>query len=384
MRARGVVCVSSSSIDLRAESDTQSRANVRAIVPPQLTDYSSSAAPYTHARANDRARAMSRIDVYLESHDSKYADGDTIRGEVVVCVEREDAPFEHTGVVLNAIGTAQLRVSDKSVTIIESLFISVDPVTILDVNLVLAPPGRLGIGMHTFTFSFALRGTRGQEMYETFHGQNTQIVYAIDAEIIRPILRGGSLSTGMCEFLVETKPDEDDCEACACASAVAFEITEEQQDLGPAPGALATEGFLIRGVLDRTSWFLEEAITGTITVERSAAPLKAIEIELCRIEGCSTTEGQVMTETSPVQFTQVVDGDCARGSEIPIHVVIPRLFTCPSVQASSFSVAFMLRVLCIFEPLTPGNKEPVAVRAIPIQLYRGGNQCVEEDTALRH
>lgn len=346
-------------------------------------DYSSTNTD-ARASATERVRAMSRIDVYLESHDSKYADGDTIRGEVVVCVEREDAPFEHTGVVLNAIGTAQLRVSDKSVTIIESLFISVDPVTILDVNLVLAPPGRLGIGMHSFPFSFALRGTRGREVYETFHGQNTQIVYAIDAEIVRPILRGGSLSTGMCEFLVETKPDADDCEACARSSAVAFEITEEQQDLGPAPGALATEGFMIRGVLDRTSWFLEEAITGTIKVERSAAPLKAIEIELCRVEGCSTTEGQVMTETSPVQFTQVVHGDCVRGSDIPIHVVIPRLFACPSVQSSSFSIAFMLRVLCIFEPLTPGNKEPVAVRAIPIQLYRGGTQCVEEDTALRH
>lgn len=327
---------------------------------------------------------MSRIDVYLESHDSKYVAEDVVRGEVVVCVEREDAPFEHHGVVLNACGTAQMRVSDRSVSIIESLFISVDPVTILDVNAVLAPPGRLGVGKHAFAFAFTLRAARGREVYETFHGQNTQIVYAIDAEIVRPILRGGSLSTGMCEFLVETKADDDACEARACASAAAFEITEDQQDLGPAPGALATEGFLIRGVLDRTSWFLEEAITGSITVVRSAAPLKAIEIELCRVEGCSTTEGQVMTETSPVQFTQVVDGDCVRGGEIPIHVVIPRLFTCPSVQASSFSIAFMLRVLCIFEPLTPGNKEPVAVRAIPIQLYRGGSQCVEQDTALRH
>ena len=37
------------------------------------------------------------------------------------------------------------------------------------------------------------------------------------------------------------------------------------------------------------------------------------------------------------------------------------------------SVSFMLRVLCVFEPMNPGNKEPVAVRAIPIQLYRGGD-----------
>ncbi len=81
----------------------------------------------------------------------------------------------------------------------------------------------------------------------------------------------------------------------------------------------------------------------------------------------------MLTETTPVQFSQVVDGDCPRGVEIPIHMVIPRLFTCPSVQAPTFSVSFMLRVLCVFEPMNPGNKEPVAVRAIPIQLYRGGD-----------
>ena len=36
----------------------------------------------------------------------------------------------------------------------------------------------------------------------------------------------------------------------------------------------------------------------------------------------------MLTETTPVQFSQVVDGDCPRGVEIPIHMVIPRLFTC--------------------------------------------------------
>jgi hypothetical protein len=172
--------------------------------------------------------------------------------------------------------------------------------------------------------------------------------------------------------LIESVADVDDAANVDASCEAAFEITEDGQNLGPAPGALATEGFMVRGSFDKTSWFLEEAITGKLTVERAAMPLKGIEIELCRIEGCSTTEGQVVSETSSVQFTQIADGDCPRGMEIPIHVVIPRLFACPSVQAPTFSIAFMLRVLCIFEPLNPGNKEPVAVRAIPIQLYRGG------------
>ena len=321
-----------------------------------------------------RGRRMSRVDVFLESNDSKYREGEVVRGEVVVCIEREDAPFQHNGIVLTAVGNVQLRAGDSTVGMLESLFITIDPVTVLDVSLVLAPPGRLMVGMHKFAFQFTLQSfPRSTPMYETFHGQNTQVVYALEAEAGRPILRGGSLTTGMCEFLVESKPDEEEAATVDASEVMSFEITEEQQDLGPAPGPLASEGFLIRGSFDKTCWFLEQAITGRLTVERAASPLKSIEIELCRIEGCNTVEGQVLTETTPVQFSQVVDGDCPRGVEIPIHMVIPRLFTCPSVQAPTFSVSFMLRVLCVFEPMNPGNKEPVAVRAIPIQLYRGGD-----------
>ena len=50
---------------------------------------------------------------------------------------------------------------------------------------------------------------------------------------------------------------------------MSFEITEEQQDLGPAPGPLASEGFLIRGSFDKTCWFLEQAITGRLAIERA-------------------------------------------------------------------------------------------------------------------
>ena len=144
-----------------------------------------------------RGRRMSRVDVFLESNDSKYREGDVVRGEVVVCIEREDAPFQHNGIVLTAVGNVQLRAGDSAVGMLESLFITIDPVTVLDVSLVLAPPGRLMVGMHKFAFQFTLQSfPRSTPMYETFHGQNTQVVYALEAEAGRPILRGGSLTTG--------------------------------------------------------------------------------------------------------------------------------------------------------------------------------------------
>jgi hypothetical protein len=81
---------------------------------------------------------MSRVDVFLESSDSKYRERDVVRGEAVVRVEREDAPFAHNGVLLTACGNVQLRVGDSSVSVLESLFMVVEPVRVLDVSLVLA------------------------------------------------------------------------------------------------------------------------------------------------------------------------------------------------------------------------------------------------------
>jgi len=42
-----------------------------------------------------------------------------------------------------------------------------------------------------------------------------------------------------------------------------------------------------------------------------------------------------MSETSTVQFTQIAEGNVSLGLRIPIHVVLPRLYCCPSVQAGA-------------------------------------------------
>jgi hypothetical protein len=150
--------------------------------------------------------------------------------------------------------------------------------------------------------------------------------------------------------------------------------------------------------LDKSAWFIEQPLTGWIEVGASSVPIASIDLELCRVEGCTSSEGQnvsvgrcrltsgcprvdrawfqrlklkrdealsllsfnfnlrsYMSETSTVQFTQIAEGNVNLGLRIPIHVVLPRLYCCPSVQARTFSVSFLVRILVGRCSSTPGR-----------------------------
>ena len=70
--------------------------------------------------------------------------------------------------------------------------------------------------------------------------------------------------------------------------------------------------------------------------------LKKIEVELERVETVISAEGTRSTESSAVQFTQIVDdgADVSENVRVPIHVTFPRLYACPSVAHATLSVGF--------------------------------------------
>ena len=76
----------------------------------------------------------------------------------------------------------------------------------------------------------------------------------------------------------------------------------------------------------------------------------------------------IARETTDIQCTQVADGDVARGLELPIHFVLPRLFTCPSINTETWGVEFELCATAIME-LHGGNITSSA--RCPLRLVRG-------------
>lgn len=107
-----------------------------------------------------------------------------------------------------------------------------------------------------------------------------------------------------------------------------------------------------------------------LQVERCVLPLRSIELTLGRVEWCTVGDhsNSVAREATDIQCTQVADGDVARGVELPIHLVLPRLYTCPTVDADSWGVEFELSVTAVME--THGGAYATACARMPLQLVR--------------
>ncbi|KAG1679710.1 Down syndrome critical region protein 3 [Nymphon striatum] len=106
--------------------------------------------------------------------------------------------------------------------------------------------------------------------------------------------------------------------------------------------------FFISGRLDSTSCQISNPLTGQITVEKCDSPIKSIELQLVRVETCGCAEGYAKDATE-IQNIQLGEGDVCRGIAIPIYMIFPRLFTCPTLVTSSFKVEFELNIVVVFE-----------------------------------
>ena len=332
---------------------------------------------------------LTDIEIILASTDCVFKFNDTVRGEILIKVHREDAPLHHNGITLSAVGSLRLQLSEKDSSLLDQLFATVDPIEMMDACLELKPPGKLPIGTHAIPFAFALSptvfhrstyydgyravsgGSGSHKLCETFHGQNVQVVYGVEVEIMRPLLSGGSISTGMCEFLVESRAEEEGVKRVEQSmprkfALERFDETEEdlktkkkkstsKEEENSSDGNANLKEFEIRGELSKTSYFIEEPIEGFVEIvshpRNRKNQLKKIEVELERVETVISAEGTRSTESSAVQFTQIVDdgADVSENVRVPIHVTFPRLYACPSVVHATFSVGFAAKIIATFD-----------------------------------
>jgi len=390
---------------------------------------------------------LTDIEIVLASTDCVFKINDTVRGEILIKVHRDDAPLHHNGITLTAVGSVRMQLSEKDSSLLDQLFATVDPIEMMDVCLELKAPGRLPIGTHSVPFAFALSptvfhrstyydgyravtgGSASNKLCETFHGQNVLVMYGIEVEIMRPLLSGGSISTGMCEFLVESRADEEGVKRVeqSLPRKFALERFDETDDdlkkkkkkgvTGVGVGGVAggenidennnPKEFEIRGELSKTSYFIEEPIEGYVEIvshpRNRKNQLKKIEVEIERVETVISVEGTRSTESSAVQFTQIVDdgSGISENIRVPIHVTFPRLYVCPSVAQATFSVGFAVKIIATFDDeddedeesignttssfkkkSTKKKKERTSSIAIPISVHRAPNVGPGEKTIL--
>ncbi|CAN0102691.1 unnamed protein product, partial [Phaeothamnion confervicola] len=71
-----------------------------------------------------------------------------------------------------------------------------------------------------------------------------------------------------------------------------------------------------------------------------------------------------LREATEIQNLQIGDGDVCRGLAIPVYMIFPRLFSCPTIVTARFKVEFELNLIVAF------GDGCVVTENYPIILYR--------------
>lgn len=294
------------------------------------------------------------IDLRLRRSNKTYRDGDVISGSVVVNHPQGD--FSHNGIFLSLDGQVNLQLSSKNVGRFEAFYNTVKPHPLLEMTVELVKPGRMASGMTEIPFEVPFKTRLGHILHETYHGVFININYTIKADMKRNFTKKDM--TKSMEFIVESTPTD-----VVLASPVDFEITPATLMKGAKNKGILPD-LKITGRLDSADCSIALPFKGELTLHHCAAPIKSIELQLVRVETCGCAEG-FAREATEIQNIQIGEGDVCRELPIPIYMIFPRLFTCPTISAEHFKIEFEINVAVIFA------NDHLVTKNFPIQLLRG-------------
>ncbi|XP_028164629.1 Down syndrome critical region protein 3 homolog [Ostrinia furnacalis] len=287
------------------------------------------------------------LTINLKRASKVYYEGESIAGVVVV---DSSGDVRHEGLALLAEGSVGLQLSTKSVGIFEAFSNSIKPINLINTSIELAPPGKIPVGVTEIPFEMPLRARQAVSpgypgLLETYHGVFVNIMYTLKCSMKRSFLNKPLVAS--CQFFVQYRPQE-----AAPQKPVRCEITPATVRAAGAAGAgsarVALPQFQIYAEIDSTVCALDKPLTGKIRVDECEAAIKSVELQLVRVETCGCAEGYSRDATE-IQNIQVGAGDVKRARDIPLYMVLPRLFTCPTTTTHNFKIEFELNIAVIFE-----------------------------------
>ncbi|MGH0190657.1 UNVERIFIED_CONTAM: hypothetical protein FKN15_048846 [Acipenser sinensis] len=237
-----------------------------------------------------------------------------------------------------------------------ALFFLFQPITLISSNIEVVKPGKFPGGKTEIPFEFPLHVKGNKALYETYHGVFVNIQYTLRCDMKRSLLAKDLSKT--CEFMVHSlytlrcdmkrsllaKDLSKTCEFMVHSLPQKGKLTPSPVEFSITPDTLqnvrersSLPKFLIRGHLHATTCILSQPLSGELVVESSEVPIKSIELQLVRVETCGCAEGYARDATE-IQNIQIAEGDVCHGFPIPIYMVFPRLFTCPTLETTNFKV----------------------------------------------
>ncbi|EDQ92300.1 uncharacterized protein MONBRDRAFT_14003, partial [Monosiga brevicollis MX1] len=260
---------------------------------------------------------------------------ETVRGAVVV--DSKDG-LNHQGIVMSVEGSVSLQLSAKNQGVFEAFYNSIKPIPLINLRFEMQAAQKLPGGQTQLPFEIPLKPKNGQELYETYHGVFVNIQYSLRVDVKRSAF-SKDLSKAI-EFLVQADVPEEP------ARPVNFTISPAS--LENVGNRSSVPDFLIEGRLASTAFHIDQPLAGELRVTHCAEPIKSIELQLVRVETCGCREGYAKDPTE-IQNIQIAEGDVQRDVAIPIHMIFPRLFTCPTLITDNFKVEFELNVVTVLQ-----------------------------------
>ncbi|XP_062905865.1 vacuolar protein sorting-associated protein 26C isoform X1 [Mobula hypostoma] len=292
------------------------------------------------------------VDIKLKRANKVYHEGETLSG-VIILSSKE--PIQHQGITLTMDGTVSLQLSAKSVGVFEAFYNSVKPIQLISNNIEVVKAGKLPSGRTEIPFEFPLKVKGSKVLYETYHGVFVNIQYTLRCDMRRPLLAKDLMKN--CEFIVHSLPQKGRLTPTPVDFSITPESLQNVRERTPLPG------FKIRGRLDSTNCIITQPLTGELVVENLDVPVKSIELQLVRVETCGCAEGYARDATE-IQNIQIADGNVCQGLAIPIYMVFPRLFTCPTLETTNFKVEFEVNIVVVLQD------DHLITENFPLKIYR--------------
>ncbi|XP_061755050.1 vacuolar protein sorting-associated protein 26C-like [Nerophis ophidion] len=292
------------------------------------------------------------LDIRLKRANKVYHAGESVAGVIVLSCKEA---VQHHGIFLSMEGLVNLQLSSKSVGVFEAFYNSVKPIPLISCSTEVAKAGKVPGGKTEIPFEFPLNTKGNKALYETYHGVFVNIQYTLRCDLKRSLL-AKDLSRN-CEFIVHCQPQKEKL----AATPINFTITPDTLQNTRERSSLPK--FLIRGHLDTTNCVISQPLTGEVEVESSDIPIKSIELQLVRVETCGCAEGYARDATE-IQNIQIAEGDVRPALPIPIYMVFPRLFTCPTLETTNFKVEFEVNIVIVL------HDDHLITENFPLKLCR--------------
>lgn len=284
--------------------------------------------------------------------DRVYRPGEKVEGVIIVNAYKG---WSHSGLVMGVEGQILLNMNGRGITLPTDP--SLKPITILKHDAEISPSGKFADGVAELPFSFILKPVEGQKLIESYHGVYVSIIYTISINCDRGMMKK-SLRRDI-EFIVEL-PQEG---GATDPLPVPFNISPDSLENVSAQVLATIPKFRINGKLHRSKCPITQPLTGEMVVVESFSPIKSIELQLVRVETV-IVGSKTLKEATEIQNIQIGEGNVCRGLTIPMYMVFPRLFSCPTHLGSNFKIEFEVNLVVIF------SDGYMITENFPIMIYR--------------